>query len=236
MAQRESGKADTAGQAPFAVNEREAREAMALSCGMIAMIDDAIGRVLSALAASGAANDTVVIFTTDHGDYLGDHRLLLKGPAHYEGITHVPFIWAEPGTRAPRRSAVMGGTLDIAATILDRARVQPYNGIQGLSLLPAIGGETLARDSMVIEDDQQRAIMGFAAPPRLRSLITERYRLTIADGDRYGELYDRQNDPDEMDNLFDDPAHRGLRGELFERLAYREMELADRSPLPTGRA
>jgi hypothetical protein len=152
---------------------------MALSCGMIAMIDDAIGRVLSALAASGTANDTVVIFTTDHGDYLGDHRLLLKGPAHYEGITHVPFIWAEPGTRAPRRSAVMGGTLDIAATILDRARVQPYNGIQGLSLLPAIGGETLARDSMVIEDDQQRAIMGFAAPPRLRSLITERYRPTI---------------------------------------------------------
>ena len=173
LAQRESGKADTAGQAPFAVNEREAREAMALSCGMIAMIDDAIGRVLGALAASGAADDTVVIFTTDHGDYLGDHRLLLKGPAHYEGITHVPFIWAEPGTRAPRRSAVMGGTLDIAATILDRARVQPYNGIQGQSLLPAIGGETLARDSMVIEDDQQRAIMGFAAPPRLRSLITD---------------------------------------------------------------
>ena len=63
----------------------------------------------------------------------------------------------------------MGGTLDIAPTILDRARIQPYNGIQGQSLLPAIGGETLApRDSMVIEDDQQRAIMGFAAPPRLR--------------------------------------------------------------------
>ncbi len=236
LAQRESGKADTKGQAPFAVNEREAREAMALSCGMIAMIDDGIGRVLAALAASGAGNDTVVIFTTDHGDYLGDHRLLLKGPAHYEGITHVPFIWAEPGEHAPQRSAVMGGTLDIAPTILDRARIQPYNGVQGLSLLPAIYGETLARDSMVIEDDQQRAIMGFTAPPRLRSLITKRYRLTVADGDSYGELYDRQNDPDEMDNLFDDPAHRALRGELFERLAFREMELADRSPLPSGRA
>ncbi len=146
LAQRESGKADTKGQAPFAVNEREAREAMALSCGMIAMIDDGIGRVLAALAASGAGNDTVVIFTTDHGDYLGDHRLLLKGPAHYEGITHVPFIWAEPGEHAPQRSAVMGGTLDIAPTILDRARIQPYNGVQGLSLLPAIYGETLARE------------------------------------------------------------------------------------------
>ena len=100
MAQRESGEEDTAGQAAFAIDEREAREAMALSCGMIAMIDDAIGRVLGRLAACGLADDTIVIFTTDHGDFLGDHRLLLKGPAHYEGITHVPFIWAEPGVRA----------------------------------------------------------------------------------------------------------------------------------------
>jgi arylsulfatase A-like enzyme len=238
LQQRASGKADTAGQVAFAVDEREAREAMALSCGMIAMIDDAIGRVLGSLAASGMANDTIVIFTTDHGDYLGDHRLLLKGPAHYEGITHVPFIWAEPGEATARRSNALGGTLDIAATILDRACIQPYNGIQGISLLPAINGLPLAagRDSLVIEDDQQRATLGFSSPPRLRSLITPRYRLTIADGDAYGELYDRANDPHEMENLFDDPAHRALRGEIFQRLAYREMELADRSPLPSGRA
>ena len=140
LAQRESGKAVVTEQAAFAVDEREAREAMALSCGMIAMIDDAIGRILARLAARGLADDTIVIFTTDHGDFLGDHRLLLKGPAHFEGITHVPFIWAEPGTRPARSTDVLGGTLDIAATILDRARIQPYNGIQGDSLLPAIGG------------------------------------------------------------------------------------------------
>src|SRR3984893_9179905 len=88
MAQRASGKADTAGQAAFAVDAREAREAMALSCGMIAMIDDAIGRVLGCIGDSGLADDTIAIFTTDHGDFLGDHQLLLKGPAHYAGITH----------------------------------------------------------------------------------------------------------------------------------------------------
>jgi arylsulfatase A-like enzyme len=238
LAQREKGGADLAGQAAFAVDAREAREAMALSCGMIAMIDDCIGTVLARLAASGLADDTIVIFTTDHGDYLGDHRLLLKGPAHYDGITHVPFIWAEPGQRPARRSGVLSGTLDIAPTILDRARIAPYNGIQGESLLPAIGGEdtAIARDCLVIEDDQQRATLGFAAPPRLRSLVTARYRMTIAHGDPYGELYDRQTDPHEMDNLFDNAAHRALRAELMEKLAYREMELADRSPLPTGRA
>ena len=238
LAQRESGKAVVTEQAAFAVDEREAREAMALSCGMIAMIDDAVGRVLAQLTACGLAENTIVIFTTDHGDFLGDHRLMLKGPAHYDGITHVPFIWAEPGTRPAAKSDVLGGTLDIASTILDRARIQPYNGIQGNSLLPAIAGEAAGptRDSMVIEDDQQRAILGFEAPPRMRTLVTRRWRMTISHGDAWGELYDLQNDPHEMDNLFDDPAHRGVRGELMETLAYREMELADRSPLPVGRA
>jgi arylsulfatase A-like enzyme len=151
--QRETGKADTAGQAAFAVNEREAREAMALSCGMIAMIDDAIGRVLEHLAACELADNTVVIFTTDHGDFLGDHRLLLKGPAHYESITHVPFIWAEPGKRAARSTDMLAGTVDIAPTILDRTNVQPYNGIQGVSPVSILEGvnATITRDSMVIE-------------------------------------------------------------------------------------
>ena len=237
LAERASGKSSLEGQAAFAVNEREAREAMALSCGMITMIDDAVGRVLGELAPSGLAEDTVVIFTTDHGDFLGDHQLLLKGPAHYEGITHVPFIWAEPGAHAARRIDALAGTIDIAATILDRARVQPYNGIQGLSLLPVLAGATsLARCSMVIEDDQQRAVFGLPSGARLRSLITPRWRMTIAHDDPYGELYDLKNDPHEMDNLFEDAAHRSVRAELMENLAYRQMELTDRSPLPIGRA
>ena len=238
LAERAGGKADTAGQTAFAINEREAREAMALSCGMIAMIDDAIGRVLAQLAACGLADDTIVVFTTDHGDFLGDHQLLLKGPAHYEGITHVPFIWAEPGAHVARRTDVLAGTLDIAATILDRVRIQPYNGIQGVSLLPILQGEAASgvRASMVIEDDHQRPAFGLPAGSRLRTLITRRWRLTITQGDSYGELYDLQSDPHEMDNLFEDTAHRCVRGELMETLAYRQMELVDRSPLPIGRA
>lgn len=238
LAERAKGAVDTAGQAAFTVDAREAREAMALSCGMVAMIDDAIGRVLGALAALSLADDTVVIFTTDHGDYLGDHQLLLKGPAHYQSITHVPFIWAEPGARAAARTDALAGTLDIAPTILDRARIEPYNGIQGMSLLPLIEGSSasLARDALVIEDEQQRAAFGLRAGARLRTLITQRWRMTIAQDDSYGELYDIKGDPHEMDNVFDAPAHRGVRAELMEKLAYRQMELADRSPLPVGRA
>jgi arylsulfatase A-like enzyme len=134
---------------------------------------------------------------------------------------------------------MLGSTLDIAVTILDRARIHPYNGIQGISLLPAIGGDgdnRGSRGALVIEDDQQRAGLGFAASPRLRTLVTRRWRMTVADGDPWGELYDIDNDPHEMHNLFAEESARATRGELMEELAYRQMELADRSPLPVGRA
>ncbi len=234
---RDKGEAVVNSQSAFAVNEREVLEARALTCGMIAMIDDAVGAILAKLEETGLADNTIVVFTADHGDFLGDHGLMLKGPAHFEGVTHVPFIWSEPGATA-RSTDALGSTCDIAQTILDRAMIEPYNGIQGRSLLNAISGkdDPDAVDSVIVEDDQQRVYFGYSKPPRIRSLITERYRLTVSRGEDWGELYDLKNDPDEMENLFDDPAHAPLRAELFERLAHRQMELIDTSPMPTMRA
>ena len=71
---------------------------------MIACIDDAIGAVLAALDKSGRRDNTVVIFTSDHGDHLGDHRLMLKGAEQYQSIVRVPFIWADPQAAAGKRS------------------------------------------------------------------------------------------------------------------------------------
>ena len=147
-------------------------------------------------------------------------------------ITHVPFIWAEPGNRAGRRTNILAGTLDIAPTILDRANVEPYNGIQGVSLVSVLEdtNSTIARDSMVIEDDQQRAVFGLPSGSRLRTLITQRWRMTIAQDDSYGELYDLQSDPHEMENLFEDSTHRSVRAELMEKLAYRQMGFPTAAP------
>ena len=88
----------------------------------------------------------------------------------------------------------------------------------------------------MVEDDQQRVYFGYSKPPRIRSLITDRYRLTISRGEEWGELYDSHNDPDEMENLFDDPQHAHVRAELFEKLTHKQMELIDTSPMPTMRA
>tara|TARA_R110000787_G_scaffold132258_4_gene244428 strand:- start:550 stop:2148 length:1599 start_codon:yes stop_codon:yes gene_type:complete len=234
---RASGDAVVNSQNAFAVEEREVLEARALTCGMIAMIDDAVGEILAKLDAAGLAENTIVVFTADHGDFLGDHGLMLKGPAHFEGVTRVPFIWSEPGARA-RSTDTLASTVDIARTILDRARIEPYNGIQGRSLVDAIegGDDPAAVDSVIVEDDQQRVYFGYTRPPRIRSIVTDRYRLTVAAGETWGELYDLKSDPIEMNNLFDDPAHAAVRAGLFERLAYRQMELVDTSPMPTKRA
>jgi arylsulfatase A-like enzyme len=234
---RDSGEAQTNSQNGFAVNEREVLEARALTCGMIAMIDDAVGDILQKLEDSGLADNTIVIFTADHGDFLGDHGLMLKGPAHFEGVTRVPFIWSEPGAEE-RKTDTLASTLDIAKTILDRAKIEPYNGIQGRSLLNAVTGnnDPEAVESVVVEDEQQRVYFGYNKPPRIRSFITNRYRLTVSRDEDWGELYDLHKDPDEMDNLFNDPAHADIRAELFEGLTKRLIELVDTSPMPTKRA
>src|SRR5690606_28973771 len=105
-----------------------------LNYGSITNIDAQIGRVLEKLEQVKLLDNTVVIFTSDHGDFLGDHQLMLKGPLHYRGLTRVPFIWADPkigAARHGRSSNTLTSTIDIAPTILDRAGVPRFNGIQG---------------------------------------------------------------------------------------------------------
>ena len=232
---RDSGRALKHTQALFACSEREAREAIALNYGSIACIDDAIGRVMAQLDALGQAENTVVIFTSDHGDFLGDHQMLLKGPVHYRGLVRVPFIWRDPAAaRTGARSSALTQTTDIAPSILERAGVAPWNGIQGHSLVPLVRGERdKLRERLLIEEEGQRYYLGFPDRVRMRSVITDRYRLSLYDGVPWGELYDRREDPDELVNRWDDTASRNLRGSLTDELARALIEHAETSPYPT---
>jgi arylsulfatase A-like enzyme len=233
---REAGKANLTGMGTIGVSAREAQEARALTCGMIACIDDAIGAVLGALDNSGKRDDTVVIFTSDHGDHLGDHRLLLKGAEQYQSIVRVPFIWSDPkAPGSPKRTDALASTMDIGSTVLERARIEPASGVQAKSLLPVLGG-TAVRDAVFIQYDHQASNPGTSVPARVHSLIDDRYRLSVFHGTGWGELYDLQNDPGEFDNLWDDPAHAKVRATMAEKLLLTEIEHVDRVPLPTRRA
>ncbi|MCY4242246.1 MAG: sulfatase-like hydrolase/transferase, partial [Rhodobacter sp.] len=219
-------------QNPFAVTEDEARSIIALTYGMITMIDDAVGRVLKRLDDLGLSEDTVVIFTSDHGDYMGDHGIMLKLLLHYQGIIRVPFIWRDP--KARERGNVDSGlasSIDIAPTILARAGIQPYNGIQGRDLHSIPPPE-----AVIVEEDSQRLMTGFDRPQRVRTVVTERFRMSLREGEDWNELYDLSSDPGETENLYDQPAGQSARQALSEIMLRRMISLQDRSPLPAYRA
>ena len=190
--EREAGKANLTGMNTIGVSAREAQEARALTCGMIACVDDAIGGVLAALDRSGRRDDTVVIFTSDHGDHLGDHRLMLKGAEQYQSIVRVPFIWSDPQAQASRRAAERSAsTMDIGATVLDRARIEPSSGMQAQQ--PAAGVATAVRASATACSSSttiRHPSAGTDVPPRVHTLIDGRYRLSVFHGTGWGELYD----------------------------------------------
>lgn len=219
----------------LAVSEREAQEAMALTCGMVSMIDDAVGAISETLRSQGLDQNTVVLFTSDHGDLMGDHGMLLKGPFHYQGLVRVPFIWNDPAARAApgRRFDKLTGTVDIAPTILARAGVRPFHGMQGCDVMLGVRNPDAPwRTSLLIEEEQHDGVLGSAGPLRVRTLMTERYRLTIYGGHRWGELYDLARDPYELDNLWDSGNAQSLRADLIAELAYLQMQTVDPTPLP----
>lgn len=226
------------GYGATAVGERAAQEAMALTCGMIGMIDDAIGKILAVSSAMHEDRDTVIAFTADHGDYLGDHGLLRKGPLHFQSVCRVPLIIAsEKGVVRGTKTNALVSTIDIPATLLDFAGLAPFNGMQGQALTPLVRGELREhRTHVLIEEDSQEIQLGWAVAPRVRTLVSQRYRITIYDASPEGELFDLAEDPHEMVNLWHDEDSASVRTELIERLARVQMEMADTSPWPRSLA
>lgn len=219
--------------APFAPTEAQWREAAAAEFGMVSMIDDGVGEVLAALSKSGRAEDTIVIFTSDHGDMFGDHGMMLKAAMHYEGCLRVPLVIAVPGKR-PGVSRSLVSTLDLAQTILALADCPAYYGMQGHSLAPLLDDPgAKVRDHVLVEEDQMFDMAGLGQPLRMRTLVTEDARLTLYQGAMQGELFDLAHDARELHNLWDEPSARAQRGDLMERLARVQMGYADLSPKPS---
>ncbi len=214
-----------------AVSRQEALEARALTCGMISMIDDAVGRVREAAMDAGVADSTVQIFTSDHGDHLGEHRLLFKGAEQYDSLTHVPFIWADPKGPSGERTDELAQTHDIGTTILEHAKIEPAIGMQG-EVMSVAGGA--GRDAVHIQYETQRPQEAFGSRPRVHTVIQGRWRLSMYLGKCPNELFDLENDPDEMTNLWDSAAHGDVKAALIEKLAELEIASHNRVPLPTA--
>jgi len=217
-------------QHSFMASDREVLEAMALTAGMITMIDDAVGQIIQTLKDNGQYENTVIVFNADHGDYLGDFNLLMKGPWALRSIHRVPMIWSDPASRVGRVTPALSSTIDIPATILDRAGVDSYFGMQGQSFMDCVHGAERLRDNLLIEYNDGFARHGFEPSARVRSIVTKDWQLSVYKDQDWGELYDLKNDPRQTHNLWASGQHAGAKAELFEQLTQLLIGQMDESP------
>lgn len=213
-------------------DDSQLRHVIANYYGMISLIDHSVGRVLARLTDLGLSDSTIVIFTSDHGEWLGDHGLIQKGPMMYRGLLQVPLIVAGPSIPAGGRHANPVSLIDIAPTMLDLAGASPLQDMHGASLARAWRGEATGEYALN-EWELEPWRYGVDRALSLRTVRSAKYRLTIDLLSNEGELYDLADDPDEMVNRFDDPAFLSIRNEHLDMIRARPD---DRLDLPLPRA
>ena len=194
----------------------EGRQLQAAYYAMIKLIDDQVGNIIEALENDGVRDNTVIIFTSDHGEMLGDHGLIQKGCRFYEGLVRVPLIisWPERFLKDVQSDALVE-LIDKAPTILELAGVDIPSRMQGRSLLPILYGEKPLdkhRDHVRCEyyDALDEPDNSFATMFR-----NERYKLVVYHGHDVGELYDLQEDPEEFENMWSEPEAQPLKLDLL---------------------
>lgn len=178
-------------------------------CAAIELIDDQVGLMLDALEQRGVLDNTYIVFTSDHGEMLGDHGLYTKS-VPYEGATHIPLLVSGPGIKGSRVSDALVELIDIHPTLCEMAGLPVQENVDARSFAPILRGQDARARSDVVS-----AIRSF------RCLRTQEYTY-IENYNDAPELYDRERDPDELDNVA--TQHPALVHELGTRLRRRFLE------------
>ncbi|MEE2657141.1 MAG: sulfatase-like hydrolase/transferase [Candidatus Latescibacterota bacterium] len=182
--------------------------------GHCTLIDDMVGKVVAKLEERGVLDNTIVVYTTDHGDCLGAHKLIEKGEFMYDEIYRIPLVIADPRCKAP------GSTNDdlvylqeVTASLLDAAGVGVPDHFDGDSFLPAIRGQHLKWD----RDDVYCVFERHFTVAQQRMVRTRTHQFTFNSADQ-GELYDLQADPYQLHNRYGDPDLEDVRLDLMQRM------------------
>lgn len=224
--------------------------------GMVSCIDAELGRFLEVLRQRGLEEDTIIVFTADHGDYMGDHRMIRKGPHLYEALTHVPLIVRWPGHFPARQTSAMAANIDLFPTLCELADAPTPEAVQGESFAAVLRGQANSYRPLVFMEhgDPGQALQpGDLSPAqakelgdgtghhlcreicrgRSKAVRGERWKYCTTAGD-VDELYDLENDPHELCNLATDPAYanvvREYRDHLLDWLVATEDTMAGGNP------
>ncbi|MAS37423.1 MAG: hypothetical protein CL610_25715 [Anaerolineaceae bacterium] len=205
----------------YDVTTADWQQVKSLYYGMTTLVDDNIGKILDTLESTGLAENTIVVFLSDHGDYLGDHGFYGKG-LPYDSVLRVPLIWRGLDVQAGQVVDSMASTLDIAPTLLAYAGIAEPEGTQGISMGPLLAGEvdTLRQAALTENDDD-------FVPMRARTLTTTQWKLTRYVNQPHGELFDRVNDPNEMVNLWHHPDYQAIKQQVIASLLEAVMASID---------
>ena len=200
-------------------SDRQLAEMTANYYGMISLIDHNVGRILTALSDLRLAGDTLVVYTTDHGELLGNHGLFLKHPIPYEDLLRVTMVAQGPGVAAGKVVSEPVSTLDLAATFYQYAGIAQPAALQSRSLGRLLGGGAETRDVAYSEWHVHASRCGVGL--KLRTVRTKTHKCTFELESGAGELYDLANDPAEMDNRFNDPGCATVQKELHDLMRAR---------------
>jgi len=200
-------------------SDRQLAEMTANYYGMISLIDHNVGRILTALSDLRLAGDTLVVYTTDHGELLGNHGLYLKHPIPYEDLLRVTMVAQGPGVAAGKVVSEPVSTLDLAATFYEYAGIARPAALQSRSLGRLLGGGAETRDVAYSEWHVHASRCGVGL--KLRTVRTKTHKCTFELESGAGELYDLANDPAEMDNRFNDPGCATVQKELHDLMRAR---------------
>jgi len=203
----------------------------------ISLIDDGVGRLVSALERSAQMEDTMIVFTSDHGEFLGNHGLFRKPSLHYDETLRVPLLVRLPGGCAVRRRVrSLVELTDVHPTLLGFLGIPVNDGVQGFDWSAGLrAGANIGREDIYADMfDIMPQRFGKRSGPYMavQTLRTENWKLNIypTAGSQYGQLFDLKNDPDESKNRYADKSCRKIRDELLWRLASRMFRNTD--PLP----
>lgn len=194
----------------IADNEEAMKQMRAYYHGSLRFLDDQIARIVNYLEEQGVMDNTIIVFTTDHGEMLGDHGLITKGVKHYDRGIRCPLIVYGAGIREGV-SDRLSCSLDLFPTFLEWANVDENN-------FPPNEGKSLAKVSRRIQDNNSWEEIAVAFRD-VESVITDDYwRLTRYVEDDAGQMFNLKEDPKELNNLYSNPRYAGKKQELLERL------------------
>ena len=205
------------GQDRHVITPERTQRARHAYAAMVSYVDEKIGRVLNALEQAGFADDTLVIFCSDHGEMMGERGMWFK-QTMYEPSSRVPMIVRWPGIAAPGRRGAPCSLLDLLPTLLDAVaqaddgrRIEPVDALDGHSLLPVLRGEDGHGADVIAEYSAE----GVMAPTRM--LRRGPHKLVLTRG-LAQMLFDLVHDPFELDDLAPHPEHGSLLSSLLDRM------------------